>query len=222
MQASVPAMTPEQLAAQLRCPQGADAVEVGERMQLANGALIRRSIALLGLQPGDHVLEIGPGNGAHVPDLLLSALDIRYTGLDLSHAMVEAACSGNAGTMQTGQTVFVQGSSESLPFAAGTFDHVLCINTLYFWQPPQAHLHNLHGVLKPGGSICLAFGDRSFMDKLPFTPHGFLLYDRQQAEALLHETGFIPMDAHVHDETAIGNHGDHVEKTFHILHAQRA
>ena len=222
MQANPSPMTPEQLAQQLRCPQGDDAAEVGKRMQVTNGALIRRSIALLGLQPGDHVLEVGPGNGAHVPDLLLSAPDIRYTGVDLSHAMVEAACSGNASTVQSGQTVFVQGSSECLPFAAGTFDHVLCINTLYFWQPPQAHLRNLHGMLKHGGNICLAFGDRSFMDKLPFTPHGFLLYDRQQAEALLRETGFIPMDAHVHDETAIGNHGDRVEKTFHILRAQRA
>ncbi len=126
-----PALTPEALAAQLRRPAGADAEATGARMNEANAAVNRRAIALLGVAAGQAVLEIGPGNGAFVPELLIST-GSRYVGLDWSPEMVAAAQRRNAQAVAAGRARFVEGDAAALPFRDAAFDRVLSVNTLYF------------------------------------------------------------------------------------------
>ena len=76
----------------------------------------------------------------------------------------------------------------SLPFADASFHAAVSVNTVYFWQAPQAVLAELSRVLRPGGRLCLNFCERAFMQSLPFTGYGFTLYDaadiRRLAETL--------------------------------------
>lgn len=212
-------MTPEQLAAQLRCPSGEDAAEVADRMNEANGALTRKAIGLLDIRPGDAVLEIGPGNAAFAPDMLHRP-GTSYTGVDWSADMVAAARQRHADLVAQGRASFLRGSSDDLPFLPGTFDRALAVNTLYFWEQPQRHLQAIARALKPGGGFCIVFGDRGFMRDLPFVPFGFNLYERDAVERLLAAAGFADVQAHDHHETVRGNDGETVARHFHLLRAR--
>ncbi|MCF7223121.1 class I SAM-dependent methyltransferase [Marilutibacter chinensis] len=204
-------MTPEQLAAQLRCPSGEHAVEVADRMNEANGPLTVRAIGVLDIQSGDAVLEIGPGNAAFAPDALRRP-GTHYTGVDWSGDMVAAAQRRHAGLVAQGRARFLRGSSDDLPFAPGSFDRALAVNTLYFWERPQRHLAAIKRILKPGGSFCIVFGDPGFMRDLPFVPFGFTLYEREMVERLLDIAGFVDVQAHDHHETVTGNNGETVAR----------
>ena len=56
-------MTAEQIASQLRCPQGELGKEFGRVMNLRNLSMIVGGVRQLDLQPGQQVLEPGAGDG---------------------------------------------------------------------------------------------------------------------------------------------------------------
>ncbi|PVY70071.1 methyltransferase family protein [Tamilnaduibacter salinus] len=210
-------MDSKTLASQLRCPSGRDAVEVGERMNEANRLLNNQCIERLGMGADDSVLEIGPGNGAFVADIVEAARGVTYTGVDWSAEMVAEAERLNGRLIESGRARFRQGDAQELPFEAESFDKVLTIHTLYFWEQPAAQLAEIHRVLKAGGVLCLAFGDRSFMKDLPFVPYGFELYDQERIGGLLRAGGFEVVDACQHHEQALSNTGEVVEKLINIM-----
>lgn len=150
-----------------------------------------------------------------------AAEDISYTGLDWSADMVADAKRNNARAMASGTVQFQQGSSDSLPFASVFFDKVLTVHTLYFWEHPGEHLSEIRRVLKPQGFLCIAFGDRAFMENLPFVPFGFTLYDGTRGQELLQESGFRVLDFQHHRERDTSNVGVIFDKVINIAQCQR-
>lgn len=71
-------------------------------------------------------------------------------------------------------------------------------------------------VLKPGGVLCLAFGDRRFMQKLPFTT-GFKLYDAAEAAALIGSCGYRLSQSARYEEVGQNNAGERINKLFHLM-----
>lgn len=210
-------MKPQELASQLRFPNGAEAPEVARGMNEANRSLNQKCINLLQISTSDSVLEIGPGNGAFAPDIINMAKNVSYVGLDWSSEMVTEAERLNEIPVEAGRAEFRQGSSEHIAFEAGSFDKVLAVHTLYFWEQPEKHLVEIRRVMKPLGLFCIAFGDRSFMKDLPFVPYGFELYDKASACELLYKSGFRAIDAHQYQERGRSNTGDMVDKIINIL-----
>ncbi|MEX0738335.1 MAG: class I SAM-dependent methyltransferase [Pseudohongiella sp.] len=208
------------LASQLRCPAGAEATTVAQKMNETNGSLNRKCIELLRPTAFDSVLEIGPGNAAFAGEIISRADNILYTGLDWSLEMVAEAAQLNQHLVTQGSAQFHHGSSDRIVFDAGVFDKVLTVHTLYFWEQPADHLAEIRRVMKPKGLFCLAFGDRSFMKDLPFTPYGFRLYDATDACALLQSAGFDILDVYQHLESGLSNAGDPVEKLVNIIVCQ--
>ena len=212
--------TPD-LAAQLRQPHGDAALAVADSMNRSNGELNKAAIGLLAVLPGEHVLEIGPGNAAFAP-LLLKAPGSRYLGIELSPEMVRA---GNAKLADAGlaeRAALQLGDANALALEDACVDAVLAVNISYFWPSLPPVLDELARVLRPGGRLCLAFGDPAFMRTLAFSAHGFHLYTREDFEHALHSTGQFARPAwHSHQETGISNDGRQVQKHFHILLAQR-
>lgn len=209
-------MNLQHIAAQLRRPSGIEAPEVARRMNEANGPVNRRCIERLQLCAGDRVLEIGPGNGAFVAEIVGAADGITYTGLDWSAEMVREAQAGNRELVAAGRVQLHQGSSEAMPFADASFDKALAVHTLYFWEHPGDHLAEIRRVLRPGGLLCIAFGDRAFMQDLPFTRYGFTLYDADGGRGLLDQSGFDVRDVLPHREAGRSNTGEVVDKLIHI------
>jgi ubiquinone/menaquinone biosynthesis C-methylase UbiE len=213
-------LSPDDLAAQLRHPHGEHALAVAESMNHSNGELNRAAIALLSVTPGEQVLEIGPGNAAFAQDLLRTPRS-RYVGVDVSAAMVDA---GNALLAAHGlqdRADVRLGDAHALPLDSACIDTALAVNTLYFWDELKFPFAELTRVLRPGGRLCLAFGDAAFMRTLPFTGYGFHLHELAEVEQALRSAGLTVQAWRTHRETGCSNDGREVNKHFHLLLARR-
>jgi len=174
------------LAKQLSHPEGEDGIKTGKLMQEGNAEMCTHTVELLNCQANDFILEIGPGNGAHVAGILCKAENMRYFGIDVSETMVTQAMENN----QNDKAEFMQGNGYDLPYPDHYFDKIFTVNTLYFWLDVSAVLNEIKRVLKPNGQFFLAFRSENFMKNLPFTQFGFKLYSKEKANAMLEKSGF--------------------------------
>ena len=184
--------TPQQLAAQLRKPHGFMARKVGQQMNAVNRSLYEGAWKALELNDGMCVLEIGFGNGLFFGELLKLGKGLTLHGLDFSQEMVQQATANNPALISSGTLSLVHGASDRMPFADAQFDRVFCINVIYFWDDPAAHLREVRRVLKPGGTFTAVLRKRSSMEKLPFASHGFTMYEQADWEQVLRANGFAP------------------------------
>ncbi len=142
-------------------------------------------IGLLGIQPGDQVLEVGFGPGVALQQMTESTPAGTIAGVDCSPEMVAHAAARNAEAIQSGRIDLRLGSAEQLPFADETFERVISINSLQVWANPKKGLAEILRVMKANGLLAL----------------GFTTHARQPQEGLtelLRETGFS--EAHIVDE----------------------
>jgi len=107
-----------------------------------------QSLAALPREPA-HVLLSGVGTGLDLPHL---PEQHRYTGLDLTHAMLRRALPHTARL----DFCCVQGDAQRLPFADGSFDHAILHLILAVVPDPAACLAETARVLKPGGSVLVS------------------------------------------------------------------
>jgi ubiquinone/menaquinone biosynthesis C-methylase UbiE len=202
-----------QLAAQLKKPTGENAIAIAEGMQHTNVNIIAKTITALNPQPGDAVLEIGPGNASHITTLPQT---VHYTGIDISPEMVALAQQTFANRPNA---AFILGNGTTLPFKDGAFNKVFTINTLYFWQEPIAYATEIRRVLKPGGLLCLGFIPKSTMQYIPFAKYGFTHYSQEDAATLLESAGFVIQDINTTTETITGNAGNPITREISVLTA---
>ena len=71
--------------------------------------------------------------------------------------MVRQAAARNAAALRNRRVDLRSGSVERLPFADGTFDKVLAINSMQAWPDARAGLLEIQRVLKNGGHVALGF-----------------------------------------------------------------
>ncbi|APW63095.1 class I SAM-dependent methyltransferase [Paludisphaera borealis] len=130
-------------------------------------ALIKRIEAVAGRKPIS-VLDIGCGTGLFASRLQAALPESRVVGLDLVAGMLAM---GERRWRYHEETVFpVQGDSERLPFAAGSFDFITCANSFHHYPNQEQAVAEMHRVLKPGGRLLLIDGYRD-------APWGWFIYD---------------------------------------------
>jgi ubiquinone/menaquinone biosynthesis C-methylase UbiE len=185
-----PAMSPEEIASQLRRPDGEDGIKVGAAMNKSNAVLYDMLLRFLGIKAGDRILEIGFGNGYFIPALFEKESSIQYTGLDMSETMVAEAIRLNETRVSDGSVKLHLGRTEDMPFAEGAFTKVFAANVLYFWDEPAVALKAIHRVLESGGELVLAIRSKETMSRLPFSEHGFTMYSAEEARSLLEANGY--------------------------------
>lgn len=183
-------MTAEEIAGQLRRPEGENGRKVGLAMNKSNARLYEMLLDFLHLKAGDRILEIGFGNGHFIPALFEKEASIRYTGLDMSETMVAEASLANQDRIGDGSVILQQGRTEEMSFAEGAFTKVFAANVLYFWDAPAIALKAIHRVLESGGELVLAIRSKETMMQLPFSSHGFTMYSEEEAKALLEANAF--------------------------------
>ncbi|MDB5256915.1 MAG: SAM-dependent methyltransferase [Chitinophagaceae bacterium] len=181
----------QQLAQQLRKPDGDMGKKVGENMNASNALMNTFTLNELKAQSNDCILEIGMGNGFFIKDIVANDHSITYYGCDYSELMINEATTLNQSYIETGQVKFFLASANQLPFLAHSIDKVFTINTIYFWSNPSVELTEIHRVLKPGGQFFLTVRSKSTMENIPVTQFGFKIYDQALLKDLLQTTGFM-------------------------------
>jgi ubiquinone/menaquinone biosynthesis C-methylase UbiE len=101
-----------------------------------------------GLRPGDRVLEVAPGPG-YLAIELAELGSYRLAGLDISRTFIRMARENAArgGVMVD----FQEGDVAAMPFAADTFDFIVCRAAFKNFGDPAGALREMHRVLRPGG-----------------------------------------------------------------------
>ena len=101
-----------------------------------------------GLPGGAAVLEVAPGPGYQAVEMARAGA-VRVTGLDVSRTMVEIATHT---ARQAGVHVeFRQGDVSAMPFAAESFDLIVCQAAFKNFKQPVRALDEMHRVLRAGG-----------------------------------------------------------------------
>ena len=143
------------------------------------------AVALLDVQRGDRVLEIGFGPGLAIKELSARAPEGYVCGLDHSAVMVQQAARRNAEAVRRGQVDLRLGSVDDLPDFDAPFDKVLAVNVTPFWDRPVELLENLRRALRMGGRIAIAFQPRG-----PGATDEAATTSGQQLVAALRDAGF--------------------------------
>jgi demethylmenaquinone methyltransferase/2-methoxy-6-polyprenyl-1,4-benzoquinol methylase len=119
----------------------------------------RIAVKMLGLKPGDQVLDVCGGTG----DLaLLAARAVGPGGrvliYDINRAMLEAGRPKVARSPLAGRIQYLQGDAERLSCPDGSFDAAMVGFGIRNLTHPEKGFKEMHRVLKPGGSLmCLEF-----------------------------------------------------------------
>lgn len=179
------------LAQHLANPQGEKGIEIGKMMNATNIGMTLESIKTLLIEDDETILEIGHGNADHVKSILNKVRNIKYTGIDISETMHHEAKRLNE--EYKNQADFLLYEGEKLPFEDKTFDKIFTVNTVYFWKEPVEYLNEIYRVLKDNGTFVLTFGQRNFMEKLPFTQFDFTLYNTDEMEETVSKSHFQRM-----------------------------
>ena len=195
-------LSKNELAGNLRKPEGDNGVEVGKQMNKGNEYISKYSYEQLKPIGNEKVLEIGMGNGFFVPYLMKLA-DVDYTGLDYSPLMVSEAEKLNNELKKQRRIKFIEGSVEKVPFEDHFFDAIVTANTIYFWPNVVENAKELLRVLKPGGRLLVAYRNKELLDKIEFTKYGFNKYEISEVEEVFEKSGFKNISTKVLDEPAL-------------------
>lgn len=192
-------LSPEIQAALLRKPEGEGADEIFAYMNRGNVVLYPQILQACKELDARAILELGPGNGVLIPGLLQQFPQAQYTGIDYSETCIEAARAANAHLPQE-KINLVLGDISTMPFEDATFDLVLGVNVIYFWESAHNTLKEIQRVMKPGASLILGYRPAHRLGKLEFTHYGFTLYEIESWEKLLREAGFERIQSFKHKE----------------------
>lgn len=113
---------------------------------------IPATLNLLGVQPGEAVLDLGCGHGVLAPHI--AAAGARYTGIDLSPTLIRAARAlhGRAGRFLAGDARDL----DRIPQLRGDrFDAAVFLLSLQDMEPPEAVLAAAARRLAPSGRLVL-------------------------------------------------------------------
>ncbi len=116
---------------------------------------VRIARLLLGLRPGDGVLDVACGPGSFSRAFASTVGDSGLVvGIDASETMLER---GGAELRSSGlpNLCLIRGDATSLPFVEASFDAVCCFAALHLLDDPLAGLDEMARVLTPGGRIAL-------------------------------------------------------------------
>lgn len=115
-------------------------------------AKVSRFIRLSGATDAAAILDVGCGTGVLVDDLLKSRRDVRgLVEFDIAFDMLKV----NAAKFPAAGLSRVCGDAQDLPFAACSFDVVLCFGVFPHFDDKESALRQIFRVVRPGGALCI-------------------------------------------------------------------
>ena len=128
---------------------------LGDSMHPGGDTLTERLGTMLGLSPGDQVLDVASGRGRSAR-LLARRFGCSVQGIDYSEDAVAAAtASAEAAGLET-LVSFRAADAESLPFPDSSFGAAICECAFCTFPSKEAAATQLSRVLRPGGAVALS------------------------------------------------------------------
>lgn len=174
-------------------------------MRQGNAELNLWLVDLLDLAPQSRILEVGFGPGVALAALLARAPDGFVAGIDVSDLMVQQARTRHAEAVAAGRLDVRRGDAAALPYGDATFDRACGTHVIYFWPDPVAAVRELRRVLRPGGTLALAYQERGHMPPIALRTTGQIaarLYGPGEVEEVVRAAGFAAARRETHRDPA--------------------
>ncbi len=156
---------------------------------------VRIARLLLGLGPGDLVLDVACGPGNFSREFARTVGDEGLVvGIDASTTMLNRGVD-ELGHARPVNLALVRGDAAELPFRDRCFDGVCCFAALHLFADPFAALDQMRRTLAPGGRIALMTSIRRQLSVAPLKPvieraSGMRLFESDEVVVALQERGF--------------------------------
>ncbi len=153
---------------------------------------------LLGLGPGDGVLDIACGPGNFTRDFArLVGADGLALGIDASPTMLARAVAETPDARaEHGNVAYVRADATRMPFRDASFDAVCCFAALHLFEAPFAAINEMARVLTPGGRVAILTSCRTrtpaarAWDGFVGTRLGMRMFERDEITEALAARGF--------------------------------
>ena len=122
----------------------------GDDMENHHSDITNQTLALMDLQPGDRVLDLGCGTGWASRRMARIVTAGEVVGLDVADEMLRRAehASGDIKNVR-----YVWGSAEKIPAPDNHFSKVLSVESFYYYADQGKALDELRRVLAPAGKL---------------------------------------------------------------------
>jgi ubiquinone/menaquinone biosynthesis C-methylase UbiE len=169
---------------------------------LGPGMADERRIArlLMGLSPGDGVLDVACGTGSFTRDFGAVVGDTGLSvGLDASETMLRRAVAET----RLAQVAYVRGDVIDMPFRESSFDAVCCFAALNLFAEPMAALDSMTGVLTPGGRIAIFTSARTrsapfrAFESVVRARSGIHMFERRELVDALQARGYVEIQQRI-------------------------
>lgn len=169
-------------------PHGRPARAAAWWMNIGNQVINRQALDVLDPAPSDRVLEIGFGGGSALRRLLGQCRNV--SGVDPSQAMVSRARDRYAAHVQAGNLDLREGKVEALPWDDASFDKVLAVNTVYFWDDIEQGCRELRRVATDGSRVVIATAAAATCRWFRWGDGGYFVPEEPEVVGFLRSAGF--------------------------------
>ncbi|HKY34897.1 MAG TPA: methyltransferase domain-containing protein [Polyangiaceae bacterium] len=175
---------------QASSPRGPFGWLLGRIWRFEHRRVNQHTLAVLGIEPGQSVLELGCGSGMALAEATGQAGGGRVLGLDVSETMVAMATRRNRRAVEQGIASIRQIDGVNLDLEPRSFDRIFSVHTLYFWKNPPEILRQLRESLRNQGRLVLT--SRPDGPEIParFRDPTYRFYTEAEVETLLQQAGF--------------------------------
>lgn len=134
----------------------------------------------LDLWKGMKLLEIGYGPGLGINDILKHNPGILVEGIDFSKLMYKTALK-NTRDYRASVRLY-HGDFNTRNFSGASFDRVLLMNVIYFWNDPENSLGKIKSLLNPGGKVVIGMASPELLK--PRMPEGQKVFHYHSIEGV--------------------------------------
>jgi arsenite methyltransferase len=179
------------IAKQLGHPRGVGGRMVGLALNRGNRGFVSAAVQALHADDDAVLADVGFGGGVGLK-LLLDSVSRSGSvhGVEVSDTMLKQAARRYRRDIAAGRLALHDGSLTRMPFADGTLNGVVTVNTIYFVAELHEAFAELARVTAPLGRIVVGVADPEAMAKFPFTSQGFRLRPIPEVISALQSAGF--------------------------------